>query len=185
MSLFDCQTSFLAYIVDYVNAHLLKDPFHPWCGSHRFTQEYIEKLGESVKCRPAAKGKVESYCKTHHIAVKISRSSDNSHNTVKDIQSSVRSESLRIVSMDDQPFESKRRILGQDGLQSQNSQQIHDITYDPSSYILNRGGGFVDVLDLFNYLDMYITDSLVTKMKKQFKTKDKLLSMFKTPQKHT
>ena len=175
-SLYTCHPSFMAYVVDYVNKHLLKSPNRPWCGSHKITKQHIESLGNKVICRPASKSKVENFCRSHHLAVKVG--SVDSRDIIQNIQANVKSEHLRIIRFVDTPSEGKRRILGEDGINAgSNKESMTDINLDDTMFVINQGSGFADILELFNYLDIYITDSVLQLIKNQYQIRSSLINI--------
>ena len=159
-SLYHCHPAYLAYIVDYINDQLLQPTSRPWCGSHTNTKLHLASHGKHTTCRPASKSKVNHFCRHHHLAVKVAQ-----WDTIQEIRARVEGTNLRIIDSMEPHSEGNRRILEMDKRVDKGKDIFNGD--DDSVFLLRKEGHFVDILELFNYLDIHLSRHMMKELKKK------------------
>ena len=150
--------------MDYVNSHHLKDKTKPWCGSNKATKQYVSQHGAHIVCRPISKSRVEKFCKSHHLAIRIN--GDNAEPTGKQLQDTTSTYQIKIIGFSDYSSEGHGRILQQLAVSENNDSP--DVSKKQPQFLLNHVPELTDIWDLFNFLEINITDYLLNSILSKF-----------------
>ena len=185
--LFECESAYLAYIVDAVNTGILRErnlhnstspssPWQPWCGSHRTTKKYIaQQQSTGVKqCRPISKSRVKKLCEERHLVTRLDP--HNAQHQVKMLQTNIPSDRIKIIKVtinEDnighgrslQQIQQQRTTSEQQTLYNNDGDDNNDDDdnddNDNDEFYIRQDYAFSDLLALFNYLDIHIPSDML------------------------